>query len=444
MRFAIVAVVALGAALSACTPDNVTSFEPPAAVPAFAESSLLPCDDAKAGTGDRVISGLTKPWHCWAVIQIGGPADRASAIQTAIARWTAATENPAVAGFPRVRYTAGVGDVQVIVVGSGSLWCGGTPSPPVTVTMTTNCPNYKADFTTVLTHELAHVFGYDESLESADTVPDHCALHLPSSGSPCQEEIEYLYAGYGFRDPASASDLWWLKIVTGILGVPATLTLQEGQTYALSPTEFYLGRQPEVTEPLGGAPIDWTSDDHSIAVATSGPGVITAVQAGTTIIRGRPYGLPAGLTLGSIMAAVGQPIAVTVTPAPPPGGGFRVTSIDGITPPVKVAGTYYLSASVANKPAGSLQIAWKVVYSTAPQDTLRTSFGANSYALNVPAGSYSIRVYATPRSGSGNSWTVGADAAQDFPVCTGGGGGGGGGEFVAAQGGGDTDAVGGC
>jgi hypothetical protein len=146
------------------------------------------------------------------------------------------------------------------------------------------------------------------------------------------------------------------------------------------------------------------------------------------------------------MSAAGQDIPVTVTPGPPPGTGFRVTGITGAPQPVtSTPNIYPLYASVTQQPAGTLQIRWKIVYSNFPSDTIRVDYGVNNYALNTPSGSYSIRVYATPRSGSGTTWVYGAEGIVDFPVCTGGGGGGGGGgDLVEVPDGEDNDAVGGC
>ncbi|MEO8295436.1 MAG: hypothetical protein ABI613_07980 [Gemmatimonadota bacterium] len=141
------------------------------------------------------------------------------------------------------------------------------------------------------------------------------------------------------------------------------------------------------------------------------------------------------------MGSKGQEILVTVSPGPPPGTGFRVTAINGVTPPVTVAGTYPINASVTQQPAGTLEMSWKIVYSTVPLDTIRIAYGPNAYNLGVTGGSYTVRVYALPRSGSGTNWTSGAEGIQDFTVCTGGGGGGGGDQAAPA---GDNDAVGGC
>ena len=206
------------------------------------------------------------------------------------------------------------------------------------------------------------------------------------------------------------------------------------------------GRQiAPASAPLGSAVIQWSTDDQ--AIATVNGGVITGAGPGTDTIRAKVTGGLGTYKLGTAMSAGGQTIPVTVTAGPPPGTGFRVTAITGAPHPVtSTPNVYPLTASVTQQPAGTLQIAWKIVYSTAPSDTIRVSYGPNSYSLSTPSGSYSIRVYATPRSGSGTptTWIYGAEGIQDFPVCTGGGGGGGGGDLVEVPVGEDNNAVGGC
>ncbi|MEP7325058.1 MAG: hypothetical protein ABI836_03840 [Gemmatimonadota bacterium] len=59
-------------------------------------------------------------------------------------------------------------------------------------------------------------------------------------------------------------------------------------------------------------------------------------------------------------------------------------------------------------------MSWKIVYSTAPLDTIRVGYGPNNYGLGAAAGSYTVRVYALPRSGSGTTWIYGAEGIQDL------------------------------
>jgi hypothetical protein len=312
-----------------------------------------------------------------------------------------------------------------------------------------SCPNYVDNFLTVLTHELAHVMGYTSLLEGQNIVPANCALYLPSSGSICQHEIEYLYAAYFPSSPANPVDqnFWTRRFITGLQVTPASVTIQATQTAAVTASALLFGRQVAPSSaPLGGAVIQWTSDNPGTAEVPSS-GVIRGVAVGNTIVRAKTTSGLGTYKLGTVMSAAGQDIPVTVTPGPPPGTGFRVTGITGAPQPVtSTPNIYPLYASVTQQPAGTLQIRWKIVYSNFPSDTIRVDYGVNNYALNTPSGSYSIRVYATPRSGSGTNWIYGAEGIQDFPVCTGGGGGGGGGggDLVETPGGEDNDAVTGC
>ncbi|MEP7325056.1 MAG: Ig-like domain-containing protein [Gemmatimonadota bacterium] len=307
-------------------------------------------------------------------------------------------------------------------------------------------PHQCADFATALVHEFVHVLGFKDGALEKQTSPTNCAIHLPDNGTingnVCQHELEFVYAVYGFR-LAPGTNFWSTPVVTGLTVSPLTVTVQVDQTQTVVPSLFVFGRQMTGSAPLGSASVIWTSDNTAIASVNSTTGVIKGIGTGSTIVRGKVSNLGSAYQLGTLMSSKGQEIPVTVTPGPPPGTGFRVTAINGVTSPVTVAGTYPIYASVTQQPTGTLQIAWKIVYSTAPQDTIRTLYGPNSYSLKVPAGSYTVRVYATPRGGSGTPWIYGTEGIQDFAVCTGGGGGGGG-NLAAPVGNDGTDAVAGC
>lgn len=391
-------------------------------------------------------------WICGKSIKVYGPSQWQSAVMSAAQTWNDAfAYAPGATGVPTIAWGGTSGDVQLIVTGSGPLFCGGTDSPPDFIVMTTDngpsCPTNSADFATTLVHEFAHVLGIKDGILESDSAPVNCAIHLPSNGTIngtlCQHEIELIYAGYGLRGGPGPT-FWSTPIVTGLSVSPASVSLQENQTLTVTATSLVFGRQlTPAPAPLGGASVTWTSDNTVIAEVTPG-GLITGLEVGSTKVRGKVSGLTSSYLAGTLMIAGGQEVTVTITPGPPPGTGFRVSDITGITPPITTAGSYPITASVVQKPAGTLQIAWKIVYSNTPLDTLRISYGPNSYPLNAPAGSYTVRVYARPRVVNvfqgDSTFIVGAEGIRDFTVCTGGGGGGGNVAPILEE----NDAVGGC
>lgn len=99
-----------------------------------------------------------------------------------------------------------------------------------------------------------------------------------------------------------------------------------------------------------------------------------------------------------------------------------VASVNGAPQPIQVAGTYPLSISIANGVA-PFQVAWTVHYSNGKLPDVSTGYGANALNLDVPGGSYTITVRATPKEVT--YLRVGTAYQIDYPVCTEGGGGGG-------------------
>lgn len=67
-----------------------------------------------------------------------------------------------------------------------------------------------------------------------------------------------------------------------------------------------------------------------------------------------------------------------------------VTAISGPATPITRAGTYLLTASVANG-VPPIAIKWDVAYSNGSHANVSTGYGGASFNLEVPSGSYSIR-----------------------------------------------------
>ncbi|NNG15994.1 MAG: hypothetical protein HKM89_05885 [Gemmatimonadales bacterium] len=296
----------------------------------------------------------------------------------------------------------------------------------------------------MLVHEFAHVLGFTTTHHNAGVtgVSNECAIHLGSdstiNSSVCQHEVEWLYSGYGIGPSTRPSDFWSKPIVTGLNASPTSVTLNVDGTQQISVTQLLFARSQQPSTNLGSTNLSWSTDNVAIA-SVNAAGLIRGEGAGSTTVRAKiGTGLPPSYQVGTIMGADGEPIHVTVNP---PGGGFRVTAINGVIPPITSPGTRTLTATVVNKPGTTLQLRWEVDYSnTAPNPDTVTSWGLNSYRLRVEEGSYNIRVKATPRSDA----EIGTAAVRDYPVCTDGGGGVG--EFSRADKPGDpgTNAVGGC
>ena len=434
--------------------SEVTSPQDSSLRPLFTVEELPPCSNAGYPNG-LVLSGFKKFWQCGHDVTIGGDAALRDAAEGAMAVWNDALYHPVVTGVPTLSWTTGTPEVLLVKVGnaplSSEVWCGGVLDPPTQITVTTNCSDHAATFQTTLVHEMSHVLGFvSVSLEKYSS-PTNCAIHLGTgnevNSNVCQQELEYVYAAYGYTSVDTT--IWATPIVTGFVGLPTSVTLVQGDSQAVTATQLQLARQLTGNQPLGSTSIGWSSDAQDVArpTLTSGSAIyVKGIGAGTTTVRAKiSSGLSSSYQRGAVLTLAGHEIAVTVTaPPPPPPGPFKVTDIVGLTPPATEAGTYPLTATVANQPTGTLKIRWQVTYGNGVLGPLDSGYGPNSYSLQVPAGSYSIRVTATPRSYQGTDYVQGTALTRDYPVCTEGGGGGG--NYLAYQTGGEEtpDAVGGC
>jgi hypothetical protein len=313
--------------------------------------------------------------------------------------------------------------------------------------MVTTCANHAATFQTTLIHELSHVLGYTSATLETQTSPTNCVIHLGTgnhvNSSVCQHELEYIYAAYGYLS-INTTTFWGKPVVTGFVGLPNSMALVEGDSQLVAATGLQFGRQLTGNQPLGSASVSWSTENDQVARPTStsgGSAYVKGTGAGSTTVRAKvSSGLNSLYQRGAVMTHAGQEIAVTVTPAPT--GPFKATSISGPSTPVTAAGTYPLAANIVNLPGGTLEVRWQVTYSNDSLGPFDTGYGPNAYPMQVPAGSYNIRVTATPRSNLGNGYFQGIGTIRDFPVCTGGGGGGG--DLAASEAGGGSDAVEGC
>jgi hypothetical protein len=434
----IVALALVG--LAGCAPEASTGILLSEG-PAFTELAPPPLCQAL----DPANTYLVRHWGCYKVIKIGGPS---AIVSPAIAEWNAALMPDSFPGLPRFQYASSGADIEVIVDGSGSgLYCGDTfvvdshfvhlkQHTPVGSPCSTNW----SDAITTLKHELGHVLGYQSGAHKIP--PDYCTFLLPDdnsiNGTVCQHEVEGVLSMYGFRAPLNADSNFWTKpIVTGLTTSPGGVSIQVGDSQLVSVTQFKFDRQDgALPVGVGSALFSWNVKDPTIA-AVSASRYVRGLKAGTTrLIISNPSPFPSTYQKGARFGGWGHEIPVTVTAAT---GGFRVSALNGPATPITTAGSYSLAATVVNPPTGTITIRWVVAYSNAVLDTVDTGFGPNSYALQVPAGSYRIRVTATPRVGT----TTGGAIILDYPVCTGQGN-----EnapqHASGLPGGGTDAVDGC
>jgi hypothetical protein len=403
---------------------------------------------------DLVSLGLLWPnqhrWPCFpSTVRVGSPLDLRSAVIAAAAEWNVAAGHSADGSlasawapeFPRlVPWADTVGDLTVRWGnGGGNLMCGETnPLDDITSIHRTEevggeslCKtNATTDPNVLLVHEFGHALGFNSNSHKDEYgVPAGCTMNLESvepdiDGTVCQQEVEYLLAGYDYRqiDPGS---FWNRPIVTRLVGPPAAHTLVQGSSVTLSVTHFAFDAQSMGNVPIGGAVVGWDSDNEG--VATTSPQSSSSVEifgasADTTTVRARAgTGLPSNYLLSARLLALGEPTRIVVTSPPP--GAFRVTDILGPSTPITSAGNKTFQAAIINPPAGTLQVRWVAIASNGVFDSLDTGYGPNSFTLDVEEGAYNIRVKAYPRVvPQSGAPTYGAFTMEDYPVCTGGGG----------------------
>lgn len=387
-------------------------------------------------------------WTCTApAVEVGSPLDLRDEVIEAARAWNTAmghspdgySASPWAPQFPRlIPVPSTSGDLVVVWAGSGAVMCGGTDPETDVITLTrtsavgtTACPtNVTADPAVLLVHELGHALGFtSDSHKPSYGVAAGCTMNLESirpaiTDQICQHEIEYLLAGYNYRqiDPGA---FWIRPIVTRLVGPPAADTIVQGTSVTLSVTHFGFDRQSMGNVTIGGTTVAWESDNTqtaSILAQSSASASITGVEPDTTTVRARTGGgLPSTYLLSARLIALGEPTRILVTS--PPSGPFKVTDIVGPATPITAEGNRTFQATVVNPPAGTLQVRWVAIASNGIFDSLDTGYGPNSFTLYVEEGAYNIRVKAYPRvvpvSGAP---TDGSYAMEDYPVCTGGGG----------------------
>jgi hypothetical protein len=182
---------------------------------------------------------------------------------------------------------------------------------------------------------------------------------------------------------------------TSVVVTPSNPAVDEGKTIKLTATSRYADGSQTTAKPAV-----WTSADQSIATVGSATGVVTGVHYGQTTIT--------ATVDGSITGSV----TVSVT-----GGqvsGYYVTSLSGAPQPITGSGTYYLTPTTSTAGTPPVTYKWEVTYSNGVLPDKVTAYQSGAYALQVPAGNYTIRVTVTPKQFYG----TGYPSAFTYPVCT--------------------------
>lgn len=443
-------------ALPACAPDTTTQPIDLPLQPAFVAAECSPPS----------LDGTTRPWGCGETVLLlyqEGEQEVSNAIDGAMARWNDAFTAERGHVVPRfTRITQAVADtsgqrrtVRVIRHGSGSSWCDATnvsgagkainlyPAGP-------QCDGNAGSLDAVLVHALGHALGLSSSMHKYGVpgISNHCTIHLPSStgGDPdpgsindglCQHEIDVVLMIYGAypKDYPTAPAEFWGKHILSRVGLPDSLRLRVDETRVLAPAGPYFANGQN-SPSIAGVSLTWTTDAQDVAKVEA-VNVLKPSSPGIARVKAvvRSLGLPASVRRSVRLreGSTGHQVDVTVTPAvwAP---GFRVTNILGPAAPLNGGQAYSFTTTVVNSGGyENLRVTWRLIKSHAPADTQVVANTANYLSAFVPAGSYSLRVVATPRDVvSGNT---GSAFVRDYPVCTG---------QVLFGGGASTDAPQGC
>lgn len=352
--------------------------------------------------------------------------------------------------------------MQIVVdFGGGPEWCGATSTNGTgggRITLTTRNPsqghcntNWSTDLGKVLVHEFGHLLGYTGgSHKFGAEAATGCAHYLPDdhtiNGTVCQHEVEYLYAEYGYRAAPTDPNFWSIPIITGIDALPNPLTVPYAGSAQILYGNFLFANQPtfQSSQPMNGAPVQWTSLDSRATVDANGRVINhnSVAQPADVFVKAMTGSIPSGDQLGLKMETIGTLVSVHLngTPGPtPPGAGFRISAITTSATPFTSATPQQLTAVVENG-GYPVSVLWWATYSdNSTYDFSQQASTSATLSLPVHPGSYNIQVRARPMNGKQS----GTEFVQDFPVCTTSGGGGG--DLAAPRNDGPTpDVITGC
>jgi uncharacterized protein YjdB len=184
---------------------------------------------------------------------------------------------------------------------------------------------------------------------------------------------------------------------TSVTISPSNPAVDETKTIPLTATSHYADGYQTTAKPAS-----WSSADQAIATVNSSTGVVTGVHFGQTTITATVDGTITG--------------SVTVSVTGGQISGYYVTGLSGAPQPITSDGTYSLTPTTTTTTPFQQPVTykWEVTYSNGIRPNQTTGFQSGAYALQAPAGNYTITVTVTPRQYFG----TGYPSAFRYPVCT--------------------------
>ncbi len=356
-------------------------------------------------------------------------------IDNAILRWNNKIIASNISGLPSFGVTTNSGNAAITIVGasSGSPFCGNVTGNTLTLVSGSGCNTYtnKGSLTDVLTHELAHAYGWTGSTAHRAGVSgasDHCAVTLPADGSlnpqVCAHEIEGAAAAYGLR--TFDDQAFWTKEFAVSSSALSSVSITQGATYQYAAPLWQLDRG-------GTASGSFTWQSANPSIATVSGGLVTGVSPGTAMLYLQGGTSSTYLTTNRFETNAGS-VTVTIT-APP----LAALYVDDITMngaiPITAPDSFTWTAVPPTGNTSGISYNWIIEYSdTSPPDSIFAPATANTWRGYARSGSYNIRIKVWPVRND----SIGSPAIRDFPVCTGTT------EYLRAVPEDENNAVGGC
>jgi len=339
-------VLAACVATSGCSPDAVVAPEarqPEVRQPGIRQPApslnLVSTAAGECGDYSTSVGDVDRVWPCGTEIQVlttgGGDV---GALQHATGEWNSAF--PASTGMPRFTSQARTKQVRATcdptspTCASAASVKGeviGTPgtSTTLSIDLAIGSGSGSGSAEAVSLHELGHVMGMGDTWDASGAyrvtnVSDHCTSSVTLPGNTytntelCQHLVELFRYAYGGR---STSPSWGKHLVTGIAGVPSSITLTMGTNGTVGTPLLMLTRVhpslcgatacEDVTPPASS--LTW----HSTLTTRV---TVTASGNGATLVPQSPGTANVYPTMSSSTFEFASPmsqIAVTVRPKAP-------------------------------------------------------------------------------------------------------------------------------
>lgn len=291
----------------------------------------------------------------------------------------------------------------------------------------TQCSGAKsADLTTVITHELSHVLGWNSAHGgypgSLTSLTQDCATFTadpadsgPLSGNVCLHDVEALFRarlnsnGWPYDPDYFSTPILWTTNAPAHDSIPASSVAQIPMTQWV---------------PLPGTPVNrshshltWTESTALFSVDGSGNVTTGATLGSAKLFLKATSTPPSGYLVWTPFKEKGDSVTVTVI-TPPPHPDFYVDSLTAYQQPVIYGGMRTFTVHFDNLQWGPLTTEWWVddprTTGTVP-DTTFTKSGASATFL-VDGGEYGLEIRVRGKVGSvysmGGTWST-----FFFPVC---------------------------